>query len=57
MMKALKDSKGSNRRKSTTHESSEVTYTEVLGKRSQNETSVDILESEESSIQNTNESQ
>lgn len=56
MMKVQKEAKRNNKKKSSIQECSENTYTDILGKRSQNETSVDVLESEESSHLNTNES-
>ena len=56
MMRSHKETKACSRKKSSPNDSSEITYTDILGKRCINETSVDELESEESSMQNTNES-
>ena len=57
MMKTHKEAAtNATRKKSSVNENSEVTYTQMLGKRSHSETSEDVLESYDSSRQNTNES-
>lgn len=56
MMRTQKEAKCTNRKKSSKDETSEETLSDMLGKRSHTETEVDLLDSEESSRLNSNDS-